>query len=246
MSGFNIYPAYAVMVLLGFALVLLFPTTRGLTARSDKQSYWILQGISLFAALLGAKFAVVMGDGLWPLQPFDNWRGLLTSGRSIVGALLFGFLAAEIAKPLLRYKLPPNDRFAMLLPFSLGIGRIGCLLTGCSRGLPWDGMFAITYADGIPRHPAQVYDMLFNFALGFIFIALYRRKLLHGRLFALYLVCYGIFRFISEFWRETIKAFAGFSAYQWLSVAMVIVGIAALAIRSYYPPPPWGSAERRV
>ena len=68
MDGFNIYPAYAIMVLLGFGLVLVFPTTRGLTASSEKQSYWVLQGISLFAALLGAKFAVVMGDELWPFE----------------------------------------------------------------------------------------------------------------------------------------------------------------------------------
>jgi phosphatidylglycerol:prolipoprotein diacylglycerol transferase len=241
MVGFNIYPAYALMVLSGFALMLLFPLTRGLTASGEKKSYWLLQGISLFAALLGAKFAVLMGDALWPLQPFDNWLGLLTSGRSIVGALLFGFIAAEIAKPLLNYQLPPNDRFAMLLPFSLGIGRIGCLLTGCSRGLPWDGMFAITYEDNIPRHPAQVYDMLFNFVLGFIFIQLYRRQLLHGRLIALYMIFYGIFRFISEFWRETIKAFGGFSAYQWMCVAMVIVGAIALVVRSYRVPPVWGA-----
>jgi phosphatidylglycerol:prolipoprotein diacylglycerol transferase len=243
MPEFTVYPAYALMVLLGFALVLLFPVTRGLTASSEKKSYWLLQGISLFAALLGAKFAVLMGDALWPIKEFHDWLHLLTSGRSIVGALLFGFIAAEIAKPLLNYQLPPNDRFAMLLPFSIGIGRIGCYLAGCCRGEPWDGMFAITYEDNIPRHPAQIYDMLFNFIMGFIFIQLYRRKLLHGRLIALYMICYGVFRFISEFWRETIKAFGGFSAYQWMSVAMVIVGIIALVARSYRVPPAWGTIE---
>jgi phosphatidylglycerol:prolipoprotein diacylglycerol transferase len=241
MVDITIYPAYTLMVLLGFALMFAFPVTRGLTASSEKKSYWILQSISLFAALLGAKFAVLMGDALWPLQPFHDWLHLLTSGRSIVGALLFGFIAAEIAKPLLNYQLPPNDRFAMILPFSIGIGRIGCFIAGCCRGEPWDGMFAITYEDNIPRHPVQVYDMLFNFVLGFIFIQLYRRKLLHGRLIALYMICYGVFRFISEFWRETIKAFDGFSAYQWMSVAMVIVGIIALVVRSYRIPPAWGT-----
>lgn len=184
-----------------------------------------------------------MGDALWPIKEFHDWLHLVTSGRSIVGALLFGFIAAEIAKPLLNYRLPPNDRFAMILPFSIGIGRIGCFIAGCCRGEPWDGMFAITYEDNIPRHPAQIYDMLFNFVLGFIFIQLYRRKLLHGRLFALYMICYGIFRFISEFWRETIKAFDGYSAYQWMAVAMVIVGMVALVVRSYRVPPAWGIVE---
>src|SRR4030095_2056277 len=133
------------------------------------------------------------------------------SGRSIVGALLFGFIGAEAAKPLLHYDIPPNDRFAIIVPFSIAIGRIGCLIVGCCRGIPYDGPFAIAYDDGIPRHPAPVYEMMFNIAIGFVLIALWRRKILFGRLFALYLVSYGLFRFCIEFIRETAKPYAGLS-----------------------------------
>jgi phosphatidylglycerol:prolipoprotein diacylglycerol transferase len=189
----------------------------------------------LLAALAGAKFAVLLGDGLWPLRPFPGWPVLASSGRSIVGALLFGFLAAEAAKPLLRYDLPPNDRFAMILPFSLATGRLGCLLAGCCRGLPWDGPWAVTYDDGIPRHPAALYEMMFDVAMGFLLIALWRREILPGRLFALFLLAYGVFRFGSEFWRETEKAFAGWSAYQWLSLAMIGAGALALWLRRHEP-----------
>lgn len=38
MFELTVYPAYALMVLLGFALVLLFPVTRGLTDNSDKKA----------------------------------------------------------------------------------------------------------------------------------------------------------------------------------------------------------------
>ena len=145
---------------------------------------------------------------------FHDWGELLGGGRSIAGALLFGFLGVEAAKPLLRYDIPPNDRFAIILPFSIGLGRIGCLIVGCCRGEPWDGPWAITYADGIPRHPAPVYEMLFHWAMGFLLIALWRRQILFGRLFALYLLSYGVFRFLTEFLRETPKAFGGMSAYQ--------------------------------
>jgi phosphatidylglycerol---prolipoprotein diacylglyceryl transferase len=240
MHNVQMHAAYAVMVLIGFAIMLAFPLTRGLSAQGEKRHYWILQGITLFAALIGAKFAVLVGDGLWPLKPFDDWYGLLISGRSVVGALLFGFLAAEAAKPLLGYRLPPNDRFAMILPFSLGIGRVGCLLSGCCLGVAWDGPWSITYADGIARHPAAAYEMLFDFAMGAVLILLFRRKLLQGRLFALYLVAYGVFRFVSEFWRETLKAFTGLSAYQWMCVALVIAGCIALIQRTRRPPAVWG------
>jgi phosphatidylglycerol---prolipoprotein diacylglyceryl transferase len=62
-------------------------------------------------------------------------------------------------------------------------------------------------------------------------IALWRRKKMSGRLFALFLVVYGFFRFASEFWRVTPKAFGGLSAYQWMSIAMVIAGSTTLYLR---------------
>ena len=241
MAGVEIHYGYALMVLMGFALVLAFPLTRGLASSSDKRRYWTLQVITLLGALFGAKFAVLMGDGLWPLKPVEDWRNLMLSGRSIVGALLFGFLAAEAAKPLLRYHLPPNDRFAMVLPFSLGVGRIGCLLAGCCLGLPWDGPWAIAHADGVPRHPAALYELLFDFGMGFLLLAMYRRQLFPGRLFALFLLAYGVFRFGSEFWRDTAKAFAGLSAYQWLSLALIACGAVSFILRTRRPPPAWGA-----
>jgi phosphatidylglycerol:prolipoprotein diacylglycerol transferase len=244
MFGSTLYAGYAAMVLLGFALALAFPLTRGLRSADDRQRYWTLQAITLLGALLGAKFAVLMGDALWPIQPFHEWVELLISGRSIVGALLFGFLFAEAAKPLLGYRLPPNDRFAMILPFSMGVGRVGCILAGCCRGVPWDGPLAITYGDGIPRHPAPLYEMLFDFAMGYALVALYRRGKLPGRLFAVYMAAYGMFRFVSEYWRETAKAFAGLSAYQWFALALVIAGLASLALRTWRPPAAWGAVEK--
>jgi phosphatidylglycerol:prolipoprotein diacylglycerol transferase len=222
--------AYAGMVLLGVVLLLAFRPARQY-ASAERAQYWRLQGITLVAALLGAKFAVLMGDAGWPLVPFHDWAGLLLSGRSIVGALLFGFLAAEAAKPLLKYPLPPNDRFAILLPFSIATGRIGCWLSGCCLGVESHGPFAIVGRDGIARIPAAPIEFVFHVLAGIALIALFRARLLTGRLFAAYLVAYGVFRFGSEYWRVTPKAFAGFSAYQWMALAMVLAGGVALYLR---------------
>ena len=238
-AAFGLHYAYALMVLLGIGLTLAFPTTKHFEDPRDKHRYYTMQAITAVCAVMGAKLAVVLGDALWPLHEFHGWSALATSGRSIVGALLFGFLGVEAAKPLLHYDIPPNDRFAIILPFSFGLGRIGCLIVGCCRGLPYDGPFAITYSDGIPRHPAPVYEMVFQWAMGFVMIALWRRQILFGRLFAFYLACYGVFRFFSEYLRETPKAYGGLSAYQILSVAMIVAGGVALIARSLHQPPSW-------
>ena len=218
--------AYAFMVLLGIALVLLVRPASAYSSR-ERQQYYRLQAITLVGAILGAKLAVLMGDALWPLQPFHGWAELALSGRSIVGALLFGFIAAEVAKPLLRYTLPPNDRFAVVLPFSIATGRLGCWISGCCLGVEMHGPLAMTAADGVSRFPAALVELGFHLAGGATLLMLWRRKRLVGRLFALYLMAYGAFRFGSEFWRVTPKAFAGLSAYQWMCLAMVAAGAAS-------------------
>jgi phosphatidylglycerol:prolipoprotein diacylglycerol transferase len=226
----NLHAAYAGMVLLGFGLFLVFRPTASYAA-PEKRAYIRLQVLALIGAIVGAKLVVLMGDAGWPVVPFHDWTNLLLSGRSIVGALLFGFLVAEGLKPLLGYRLPPNDRFAIVLPFSIATGRLGCWMSGCCLGIPMTGPFALVGIDGVSRFPAPLVELAFHLLCGVAFILLWRAKRLSGRLFALYLVAYGVFRFFTEFLRVTPKVFDGLSAYQWFSLMMVIAGATALYLR---------------
>lgn len=230
MSGW--FPAtYVVPALIGLVLALAYPVARHL-APAERRTYYLLQAITLAGAIVGAKIAALMGDRLWPVVPLDGPGDLLTTGRSIVGGLLGGFFTAEAAKPLLGYTQPPNDRFAALLPFSLAIGRLGCFFTGCCLGAAHGGWPAVRYADGIARHPAQLYEAAFQVAAGIALVACARRRILPGRLFALYLVAYGAFRFGVEFVRDTPRVLDGYSVYQALCVVMVATGAVTLALRS--------------
>jgi phosphatidylglycerol---prolipoprotein diacylglyceryl transferase len=227
----DLFPVrYVIPVLLGLALALSYPVASHLRA-PERRRYYLLQAITLVGALLGAKLVVLMGDRFWPLVPVQGLWDFLTAGRSVVGALLFGFLTAEVAKPILGYTLPPNDRFAALLPFSLAIGRFGCFLQGCCRGIPHAGWLSVTYADGIPRHPAQLFEAAFQIAIGAVFIQLVRRGRWRGQLFAVYLVAYGTYRFLSEFIRETPRVAGEFSVYQAFCVLMIAVGLLTLGLR---------------
>ncbi len=238
-APFDIHTGYAALMLLGLTLTLFFPVTSHFANPEDKRRYYKMQIITIVGAVVGAKIAVVIGDALWPLQPFNDWYALLGSGRSIVGALLFGFLFVEIAKPLMRYDIPPNDKFAMMLPFSIAIGRIGCMLAGCCQGTPHEGLLSVADHEGVHRHPTQLYDALFQITIGVTLVLLWRKRILFGRLFALYLMAYGTFRFGIEYIRDTNKAFAGFSGYQLLCAAMVLTGSVALYVRTSRQPLSW-------
>jgi phosphatidylglycerol:prolipoprotein diacylglycerol transferase len=226
--------AYAGMVLLGAALLLAFQPAK-VYEPGQRRQYWRLQLITLFGALLGAKFAALVGDTLWPVQAFPGWTNLLLSGRSIVGALLFGFVTAEVAKPLLGYTQPPNDRFAVLLPFSLATGRLGCWMAGCCLGVEMHGPLGVVGRDGIERFPAALVEMAFHLLAGATLIWLLRRGRRPGRLFALYLIAYGLFRFATEFLRVTPKAWEGWSAYQWFALMLVAAGLVSLYLRRDLP-----------
>ena len=223
---------YGVLVVVALASLFVFPASRVIEDPIQRRKYKTLQLISLVFAILGAKLAVLAGDRGWPVVPLASPWLWLESGRSITGGLILGHVAAEIAKPIVGFHLPPNDHFAAKLPFSIAIGRLGCLFAGCCRGIPHEGWLSVRYDDEISRYPAPLFEIVFQLAVGFFFIWLVRRRALSGRVFALYLVMYGAFRFATEFLRETPKHALGISVYQYLSVLMIVIGAFGLAVRS--------------
>jgi phosphatidylglycerol---prolipoprotein diacylglyceryl transferase len=225
-SGVQLHFGYAGMMLIAILAVLMFRVTKDFATAAERRVYYTLQSFTLIGALLGAKLAVLMGDALWPLEPFDHWWELVWSGRSIVGALLVGFVVAEIAKPLLHYRLPPNDRFAIVLPISIALGRVGCILAGCCRGIEHNGWLAVEGPDGVARYAVPQLEIAFHLAAAGLLWRLYRSGAQRGKLFALYVAAYGLFRFVTEFIRDTEKAFYGLSAYQWFAAGLLVFGAA--------------------
>lgn len=243
------HPGYVLPVLAGLALAVLFPSGTVFRDPAVRRKYQRIQLATLFGALVGAKLAAAVGDLRWPLEPVTA-HDLLHVGRSITGGLLFGFLTAEALKRLAGFREPPNDRFATVLPFSIAIGRVGCLLVGCCPGLPTDSFLALPDADGVMRHPTALYDLLFHLVLGIVFVVLLRRGgVLRGRFFALHILLYGIFRFAIEPLRDTRSYALGMSAYQIFALLLFACGLYGLVRKLPAPssadPPPSESRDDR-
>ncbi|MDQ6632492.1 MAG: prolipoprotein diacylglyceryl transferase [Verrucomicrobiota bacterium] len=179
---------------------------------------------ALVGAFLGAKLVYIFAEGWRHFGAPDMWLQLAT-GKTILGALLGGYLAVELAKKFLGYRKATGDWFALIAPVGIIFGRVGCLLHGCCLGSVCEkSWFTIADKNDVARWPAVPLEIIFNLIAIFVFAILRRQKKMTGQHFHLYLIAYGIFRFAHEIFRATPKVFGILSGYQIAALAVTILG----------------------
>ncbi len=193
-------------------------------ARRDRRLIGVYLG-ALLGGFTGAKIVYLFAEGWLHVGEPGMWL-TLASGKSIVGALLGGYLGIEIAKASVGYQKATGDWFALVVPLGIAAGRIGCLSVGCCLGIPLQPEAWWTSLDlsGTPRWPAPMTELLFNLVAFSILLTFQRHRVLPGQLFHLYLIGYGIFRFFHEFLRATEKPFGGVSGYQVAALGLIALG----------------------
>lgn len=167
-----------------------------------------------------------------PLEIFAVWLG----GMSFHGGLL-GVIAALVwfARTRQRSWLQVADFVAPCVPTGLAAGRVGNFINGelwgrfSSPDLPW-GMVFPHSGSMLPRHPSQIYQFLLEGLLLFVLLWLYARKeRRQGQVAAAFLLGYGVFRFIAEYFREPDSFLGllslGMSMGQWLCLPMIMGGL---------------------
>ena len=192
------------------------------------------------AAVAGAAF----GSKLlfWLEDPALTWQNLrnpayLMGGKTIVGALVFGLITVELIKRYIGLRQSTGDLYAIPLALGIAIGRIGCFLTGLADntyGTPTTLPWAVNFGDGIPRHPTQLYEIIFLLALVPVLYRIvilsrvphFSRSLrevgkttpsvfLPGDAFKFFMVSYLTFRLLCDFIKPYPRIFLGLGGIQW-------------------------------
>jgi len=232
---------YGLMYLLAFVIVLMLGRYR---IRTQPWLSWANRDLDdiLFLGVLGAVLGGRLGYVLFykfseylydPVRILFLWEG----GMSFHGGFL-GVLVAMLWFARSRHKswLAVTDFIAPLIPLGLGAGRIGNFINaelwGRPANVPWAMVFP--HVDNLPRHPSQLYEFMLE---GLVLFALLwwfsRRWRPVGAVSGVFLIGYGTLRFLVEFTREPDGFLGllalGLSMGQWLSLPMVIGGIALLA-----------------
>jgi len=189
----------------------------------------------LIGGLLGAKLGYVFGSLMWVEGQMDINLLDILHGKTIVGALLGGYAGVEVGKAVAGYHQSTGDRFALIVPPAIALGRVGCILHRCCGGMSYTHIMP----DG-SRHAAQLptaaIELSFQILIWGILLLLYRRSRCRDQLFHIYLIAYGLFRFALEPWRDTPKVYPDvmppFSGYQILALGLVVLGVAQMIVRS--------------
>lgn len=200
----------------------------------------------LFYGMLGVIVGGRLGQVLFyepayylahPLEIVAVWRG----GMSFHG----GFIGVLVAMTLWARKhdkawLDVTDFIAPLVPLGLAAGRVGNFINGelwgrvADPSLPWAMVFPQA-GDVEPRHPSQLYHVGLEGLALFAILWLYsRQQRPRGAASGVFLIGYGTFRFVTEFFREPDHGIFGqsytVSMGQWLSLPMVAAGVALLLL----------------
>ena len=190
-----------------------------------------LENSDRLAVIAAAVLGAALGSKIlyWFCDPGLTWQNrnnfyYLMSGKTIVGALIGGLFAVELAKKCMGVTARSGDLFALPLAIGIAIGRVGCFLSGLedrtygiATRLPW----GVDLGDGILRHPVQIYEIIFLLILAFYLLQRQRQSHRQGDLFKIFMTSYFTFRLLIDFLKPEVK-FAGLSILQWSCIAMLL------------------------
>lgn len=233
---------YGLMYLIGFGLVWLLGRWRIQQGKTDL-SMRDLEDLIFYCVLgvvIGGRMGYVLfykpGDYLaHPLEIFYLWQGGMSFHGGLIGVVTVLLLfARKRGKSLFEI----GDFIAPMIPLGLAAGRLGNFINGELWGrpttVPW-GMVFPQSGDGLARHPSQLYEMGLE---GFVLFALVwwfsSKPRPSGQVSAVFLMGYGVFRFLVEFTREPDNFLGllagGLSMGQLLSLPMILAGAIIFAL----------------
>lgn len=208
-----------------------------------------LSSEDVFSVVIGVVFGIIVGARLFyvvlydpwtylahPLDVFATWKGGMSFHGGLVGAVVGGSLACRAY----HVSIPTACDLGVIgAPLGLFFGRCANFVNGELWGKPTDLPWGVMFETGgaVYRHPSQLYEAVLEGLVIFaVLFALSRRVPARpqGTFTGLFLVLYGIFRFLVEFVRvpdaQLGYLFGPVTMGQLLSLPLVVAGVAVLVV----------------
>lgn len=234
---------YGLAYVAGFicAFLILGNLSKRWRVRINEDAFFVIVFSVILGVIIGGRAGYVLfyGDGYYLQHPEKilafNEGGMSFHG-GLIGVLAGGYIASRITHiPFLTLA----DMGAVGAAIGLFFGRCANFVNGELWGAPTDLPWGVVFggaAGTMPRHPSQLYEALLEGVVIFcVLFALSRKNppRPRGTFIGLFLVMYGVFRFLVEFVREP-DVQLGYLWGGWLtigqvlSVPLIVAGIALL------------------
>lgn len=227
-GGLTIH-GYGLMIGLGILFCVLLGVYRAKKHDMNPDAVLDIAIFGVISGFLGAKLLYVIVEFKAFLQ--NPLQVLGSEGFVVYGGIITGVLSAVLYCHF--KKLIFMEYFDLLCPciaLAQGFGRIGCFLAGCCYGRPTDSCLGVVFPEGsfapagIKILPTQLFSSAGDFAIVVILLLFSRRKHNTGDVGALYLLLYGVGRFLIEFMRYDERGAVGvLSTSQFISIGIVAV-----------------------
>lgn len=219
---------YGIMYLVAFAVAwgLAYYRRNNVQPRWDSETISDLVFYSALGAIIGGRIGYTLAYN-WdsfivsPLVMLRVWDGGMSFHGGMIGVGLATWLFARVKR---RHWCDVIDFVAPLVPIGLGLGRLGNFINGELMGrvshLPW----AMVYPNGgaLPRHCSPLYEFLLEGVVLFILLwSFSSRRRPRFAVASLFLIAYGLFRFVLEFFRQPDPQL-GFIAWNWLTMGQLL------------------------
>lgn len=162
----------------------------------------------IFSIIIGGRMGYVIFYNFQyyitnPTEIIKVWEGGMSFHGGLLGVIIGSYFFAKKRGVLTFFIL---DIVACVAPIGIFLGRIANFinseLVGKATNVTWSVIFPLV--DKIPRHPSQLYEAILEGAILFFIlnILIFKKKYKVGMCSSLFLVYYGIFRIVSEIFRE--------------------------------------------
>jgi phosphatidylglycerol:prolipoprotein diacylglycerol transferase len=228
---------YGIIIATGFLLAFLYGLKNCKRFNLDPEKFTNIALVALICGIIGARlYYVIFFPGNQyinnPLSILNIHQGGLAIYGGIIGGITGGIIVSKIQKQSI-----PNvlDIAALGLLIGQGIGRWGNFVNQEAFGeltdLPWRMVSENTFGLGV--HPCFLYESVWCL-IGFILLHIFSKKYYRykGQIFLLYIVWYGMERFIVEGIRTDSLFVPGIDlrVSQVLALACVFIGTVLLIV----------------
>jgi len=240
--------SYGVFVAIGFMVGLTVAAWRAKREGIDPERVTDFGIWLVISGMLGGKLFYVLffwKDFLygWQQEGLRSLReGFVFYGGFIVASLTAIAYATRKRLPLAKM----GDILAPSIALGHAFGRVGCFLNGCCYGKPCTLPWAVTFPPphvmaGIPVHPTELYEVAGNLAIFAGLSVFFRHRQHDGQVWWLYVLSYGVLRFIVEFFRGDydVHYFGVWTIGHLVALTMIVVATVALVLlRRHTAPQP--------